>query len=73
VAPSSKIEQAVRGLQQKEERFRRLRAEVQGDRVILSGAVRTWRDLQDLSRAILAIPGVGGVTVRQIRTDPPTR
>jgi hypothetical protein len=70
---SSGIERAIRGLQLKEERFRRLRVEVQGDRVILSGAVPAWRDLHELSAAITRIPGVAGVTVREIRTEPPPR
>jgi osmotically-inducible protein OsmY len=69
----SGIESAVRRRQLQDERFRRLRVEVQGDRVYLSGAVATWRDLHDFSEAITRIPGVAGVTVREIRTDPPRR
>jgi hypothetical protein len=65
------IERAVRRLYQGQERFRRVRIAVQGDRVFLSGAVPAWGDLYELSQAITRIPGVQGVTIREVRTDPP--
>jgi BON domain len=67
------VEEAARRLQQGEERFRRVRVAVQGSRVILSGAVPAWGDLYELSRAITRIPGVDGVTIGEVRTDPPSR
>jgi osmotically-inducible protein OsmY len=67
------IAQAVRRLQEGQERFRRVRIEVQGSRIILSGTVAAWRDVFELSQALTQIPGVGGVTLREIRTDPPPR
>jgi osmotically-inducible protein OsmY len=72
-APSGGIEQAVRQLQQGQERFRRVRVAFEGDRVFLSGAVPAWRDLHELAQAITRIPGVGSVTLRDIRTDPSPR
>ena len=67
------IEAAVEKLRGGQERFRLLRALVQGDRVFLSGAVARWQDVYDLSQAITDIPGVAGVTIRAIRVDSPPR
>jgi hypothetical protein len=70
---SSGIEAAVEKLRRGQERFRRVRALVQGDRVFLSGAVARWQDVYDLSQAITDIPGVAGVTIRALRVDSPPR
>jgi hypothetical protein len=69
----SGIEAAVEELWRGQERFGRIRAMVQGDRVFLSGAVARWQDAYDLSQAITDIPGVAGVTLRAIRVDAPPR
>jgi hypothetical protein len=67
------IEAAVEKLRCGQERFRRIRALVQGDRVFLGGAAARWQDVYDLSQAITGIPGVTGVTIRTIRVDAPPR
>ncbi|MCI0461978.1 MAG: BON domain-containing protein [Gemmataceae bacterium] len=70
---SAGIERAVRQLVQGRERYRRLRVEVVGERVFLSGSVRRWEDVHELSRAIARLPGVSGVTLRSIRAEPSGR
>jgi hypothetical protein len=67
------IERAVRHLILGQERYRRLRIEVVGERVFLSGTVRRWEDLHELARAIARLPGVAGVTLRSIRAEPSGR
>ncbi len=69
--PSRDIAGAVRRLQQGQERFHRVRVAVEGSRVILSGTAPAWRDVFELSQALTQIPGVGEVTIREIRIDPP--
>jgi hypothetical protein len=64
---------AAEKLRSGQERFRRVRVEVRGDRVLLSGSVARLQDVYDLSQAISNLAGVAGVTVRAIRVDPPAR
>jgi hypothetical protein len=64
---------AAEKLRSGQERFRRVRVEVQGDRVLLSGSVARLQDVYDLSQAISELAGVAGVTVRAVRVDPPSR
>jgi osmotically-inducible protein OsmY len=70
---SAAVEEAIRALRHGQERFRRLHVSLEGGQVYLSGAVPAWRDLYELAEAISRISGVQGVTIRAIRTDPPSR
>jgi hypothetical protein len=67
------VQAAVERLRSGQERFGRVRVEVRGDRVFLTGAVARLQDVYDLSQAITELPGVAGVTIREIRVDPPPR
>ena len=70
---SSALEKAVEKLRRSDARFRRLNVEVQGQRVIFSGAVARWQDVDEFAQALTRMPGVGRVTIREIRTDAPRR
>jgi osmotically-inducible protein OsmY len=60
----------VRRVQQADERFRRLRVQVDSGTVTLRGVVARWQDLHELSRAVARVPGVERVILRDIRTSP---
>jgi osmotically-inducible protein OsmY len=62
---------AVHNLLQGQERFRRLRFEIRQGKVYLSGRVYRWSDLQDLAQAITQIPGIEGVVLSDVKTEPP--
>jgi BON domain len=67
------ISNAVQDLIQSQDRFRRLRFEMKQGKVYLSGMVGRWSDLQDLAQAIAYIPGIEGVILSDIKTDPPRK
>jgi osmotically-inducible protein OsmY len=67
------VAELIGRLQRGEERFRRLRVEVESGQVFLSGAVPSWPDLHAFARAVAELPGVSNVTLRSIRVDPPRR
>jgi osmotically-inducible protein OsmY len=69
-ADAAAIASAVQSLVQADERFRRLRFEVKDGKVLLSGVVYRWADLQELARAVTRIPGVDAVVLREIKTEP---
>jgi hypothetical protein len=48
----------------------RLRAEVRGGLVFLSGTVYRWEDLYQLARTLGRLPGVERVVFKDIKTDP---
>lgn len=64
------LAEAVRQIQQGDERWRRMQVEIRGDRVFLSGVVYRWQDLHEFARRLTRLPGVAGVTLQSIRTDP---
>jgi osmotically-inducible protein OsmY len=60
---------AVEALRRKEERFRRLKAEVRQKTVYLSGSVSRWDDANDLAGAVRRLAGVEAVILDNIRVD----
>ena len=64
------ISGAVQSLIQGEERYRRVRYEVRQGQVFLGGVVNRWSDLRELSVAVTHIPGVDGVVLREVRSEP---
>jgi BON domain len=67
------VNNAVQNLIQSQDRFRRLYFEVKLGKVYLSGMVYRWSDLQDLAQAITQIPGIDGVVLSDVKTEPPRR
>ncbi|HYT88114.1 MAG TPA: BON domain-containing protein [Gemmataceae bacterium] len=69
VVPMVAVETAIRQLQQGNERFRRIRVQVQDSKVTLSGIVYRWEDMHEFARAVGRIPGVTRVTLQNVETD----
>jgi osmotically-inducible protein OsmY len=63
------LSSAVEALRRKEERFRRLKAEVRQKTVYLSGTVSRWDDVNDLANAVRRLAGVEAVILDNIRVD----
>jgi hypothetical protein len=66
-APSA-LEVAVARLRAGDDRFQRLRADVLGGQVRLSGTVARWEDVHELLGMLRRLPGVERVVIDQIRT-----
>jgi osmotically-inducible protein OsmY len=60
---------AVEALRRKEERFRRLKADVRQNSVYLSGTVSRWDDVTDLVTAVRRLPDVRAVILDNIQVD----
>jgi osmotically-inducible protein OsmY len=60
---------AVEALRGKDERFRRLTAEVRQKTVYLRGTVARWADVNDLTNAVRRLPAVEAVIVDDVRVD----
>jgi osmotically-inducible protein OsmY len=66
----SDLPSAVEALRRKEERYRRLKVEVRGKTVYLSGTAPRWADVADLTNAVRRLPGVERVIQDAIQVDP---
>jgi osmotically-inducible protein OsmY len=64
------IGSAVETLVLGEERYRRLRWEVQGSKVFVSGVIASWSDLRDLAKVLRQVPGINEVVIRDLRVEP---
>jgi osmotically-inducible protein OsmY len=67
--PQADLASSVEVLRQKDERFRRVKVEVRQKTVYLSGLVRRWDDINDLSGAVRRLPGVEAVILDNVRVD----
>jgi BON domain len=65
------IASAVQSLIQGQERFHRMRFEFKQGKVYLSGMVYRWSDLHELAQAITQLPGIEGVVLSDVKTEPP--
>jgi hypothetical protein len=70
-AAASSLAQAVEALRLADDRFRLVRAEVQGDTVYLRGTVYRWDHLFELARSISHLPGVRRVLFEGVRECSP--
>jgi hypothetical protein len=59
--------EGVTRIQREDPRFRRLRAEVRGNVVRLTGESSHWADVHELARRIARLPGVERVMLGEIR------
>ena len=68
--PPTDPAQAIDRLRQGDERYRRVRPEVDGGTVRLRGTVYCREDLFGLAQAISHLPGVQRVVIENVQTDP---
>ncbi len=63
------LSSSVEALRRKEERFRRLKVDLRGKTVYVSGTVSRWADATDLVNAVRRLPGVAAVIADNIQVD----
>jgi osmotically-inducible protein OsmY len=63
------LTKAVGSLRLADQRFRRIRARVEGDKVYLAGNVNRWDHLHELARSIARLPQVKEVVFEDVQAD----